>query len=543
MPRGFTGLSSLAGILPGFLHCFPVMAFRENSLITRRSILKSAFFGAAAVGAPSVWAQAGTGSRKAAAELYIPAGPLADIPELEKKTLTSGAIAGVDDEVFAPAGFEVRCVARHGINPVTGEADSDGYTWHVDPDGGAVYPSPADGGWVYVSNSEDSSPGGAGALRFDADGNVVDAYWILQNTRNNCAGGATPWGTWLSCEETSGGFVYECDPFGSPETAVRKPALGALNHEAAAIDPVHHVCYQTEDGGTQRFYRFVSAADDLEMTDDGIVRMRMESGELQVMSIEGYADGAYPDDAAALRVPRKVTWVEPPECALGLTDPTGLSAYSTCDLADLGVPLVPGRTPNGTHFASAEGIWYYELPAAVRQTPPGGMVPTRGVMFFTTKGDNRVWAYDIENEMIEIVFDNENMQLETGFNQVDNLVVSPAGDVLVAEDGELMRLVVVVPNGQARVLMQIRKGGSEITGPAFTPDGSRLYFSSQRGPSGVDGLGTGGATYELTIPPAFRGVSAGPGGRSDEGGGAGALGAGLVALGALAAGRRLASDR
>lgn len=515
------------------------MAHRKNLRISRRSILKSAFFGAAAAGAPKAWAQTLSGTRKAAAELYIPAGPLANILELEKKTLTFGAMDGVDDEVFAPAGFEVRCVARHGLNPVTGEADANGYTWHVDPDGGAVYPSKTDGGWVYVSNSEDSSPGGAGALRFDADGNVVDAYWILQNTRNNCAGGATPWGTWLSCEETGGGLVYECDPFGSPDTAVVKPALGALNHEAAAIDPIHHVCYETEDGGTQRFYRFVSAEDDLEMTDDGVVRMRMESGELQVMSIEGFADGGYPEDAAELRTPRKVSWVEPPECVLGVTDPTGLSGYSTCDLAGLGVPLVPGRTPNGTYFASAEGIWYYELPADMRQTPPGGLVPTRGVMFFTTKGDNRVWAYDIENEMIEIVFDNDNMQLETGFNQVDNLVVSPAGDVLVAEDGELMRLVVVVPNGQARVLMQIRKGGSEITGPAFTPDGSRLYFSSQRGPSGADGSGTGGATYELTIPPEYRAAAASSGERTDPASGAaGAVGASLVAIGAVAAMRR-----
>jgi uncharacterized protein len=83
-------------------------------------------------------------------------------------------------------------------------------------------------------------------------------------------------------------------------------------------------------------------------------------------------------------------------------------------------------------------------------------------------------------------------------------VVSPAGDVLVAEDGTAMRLAIVANGQPPKLLMQITRGGSEITGPAFTADGSRLYFSSQRGPSGPSGTGTSGVTYEMTIPPEFR---------------------------------------
>ena len=75
--------------------------------------------------------------------------------------------------------------------------------------------------------------------------------------------------------------------------------------------------------------------------------------------------------------------------------------------------------------------------------------------------------------------------------------------MVVSEDGDAMRLMVMVPNEPARVLLQVPGGGSELTGPAFTPDGSRLYFSSQRGlinePNTVAGI-----TYELTIPEAFR---------------------------------------
>ena len=111
---------------------------------------------------------------------------------------------------------------------------------------------------------------------------------------------------------------------------------------------------------------------------------------------------------------------------------------------------------------------------------------------------------DIDNDQIEVVFDNEQLigSGEAPFNDVDNIVVGPAGDVVVAEDGDLMRLMVMVPNQPARILLQIPGGGSELTGPAFTPDGSRLYFSSQRGPSAL--LLPTGATYELTIPEAFR---------------------------------------
>ena len=130
-------------------------------------------------------------------------------------------------------GFTSRVVARSGEPPTPGGA----YPWHPSPDGGAVF-KVADRGWVYVSNSEiPNGGGGVGALRFDADGAVVEAYPILRDTTLNCAGGATPWNTWLSCEEFPLGRVWECDPFGK-QPAVARPALGVFAHEAAAVDPV-----------------------------------------------------------------------------------------------------------------------------------------------------------------------------------------------------------------------------------------------------------------------------------------------------------------
>ncbi len=94
---------------------------------------------------------------------------------------------------------------------------------------------------------------------------------------------------------------------------------------------------------------------------------------------------------------------------------------------------------------------------------------------------------------------------EKGCKSGGEVTVGPEGEVRGAEDGDWMRGDVMVSKGPAKLLMQVNKSGSGITGPAFTADGSRLYFSSQRGPSGVDGTGSGGATYEMTIPAEFRG--------------------------------------
>jgi secreted PhoX family phosphatase len=343
-----------------------------------------------------------------------------------------GALGSADaNGIQLPAGFRSRIVATSG-QQVSGTS----YTWHPAPDGGACY---ADGtGWIYVSNSEVNPSGGAGAVRFSATGAITGAYRILSSTRQNCAGGKTPWNTWLSCEEVDRGYVYETDPWGV-KAAVRRDAMGRFKHEAAAADPDRKVVYLTEDVTDGCFYRFTPST-----------WGNLAAGRLEVLKMGSGTSGP-------------VTWAAVP-------DPTGASK-ATRD-----------QVSGAKRFNGGEGCYY-----------------AGGVCFFTTKGDNRVWRYDAGAATLDLVYDDS---LVTGgsapLTGVDNVTGTSSGDLFVAEDGGNMEICMITPADVVTPFLRITgQSGSEITGPAFSPDGTRLYFSSQRGTSGSS---SGGITYEVTGP-------------------------------------------
>jgi secreted PhoX family phosphatase len=326
-----------------------------------------------------------------------------------------GPLAAPDaNGIRLPAGFRSRVVARGG-RPVPGT----GYRWHPAPDGAACFPA-SDGGWILVSNSE-TLEGGASAIRFRPDGRVADAYRILAGTMQNCSGGATPWGTWLSCEEIEDGRVWECDPDGRRDALVR-PAMGVFKHEAAAVDAAGRKVYLTEDLMDGRLYRF---------TPDRWPDLAAGTLEVATVVPGGTLRWTRVPDPAARRTPCR--------------------------------RQVPASTP----FKRAEGIWIED-----------------GVLYLATTGDSRIHAYDMRGGRVEVVYDGLAAR-DAPLIRVDQLTASPAGELFVCEDlaTEEIHVGVLARSGEVSRFLAVtgrEHDGSELTGVAFDPSGRRMYLASQR---------------------------------------------------------------
>ena len=148
---------------------------------------------------------------------------------------------------------------------------------------------------------------------------------------------------------------------------------------------------------------------------------------------------------------------------------------------DPGATLLPTRlqVPTSTAFNGGEGAWC-----------------GHDRLWFATKGDNRLWELDLATSLLRVLYDASRYTTPV-LTGVDNVVQGANGDLFVCEDGGDMQLVLVRPNGEVWPFLQVTgQAASELAGAAFDSSGTRLYFSSQRGPTGTGS----GITYEVRGP-------------------------------------------
>lgn len=407
-----------------------------------------------------------------------------------------------DNVVALPEGFSYTVLARSGTPSAPARVHPS------DPDGMGVFARPG-GGSILVSNHEygGSEPfrvvggpqitydpgsfGGTSTIEVDENGDNVSTYTSLAGTENNCAGGITPWGTWLTCEETerrSGvaigtgtarrvlekdhGFVFEVHPteLDANQNPVPLKFLGRYSHEAVAVDPRSNDIYLTEDAAAPNglYYRWqppqgfrgrVGELRELAQADGGDT-----AGQLQAMSCyRGRRHIVDLSEATEVGTRYNVRWVDVPD-RLATSTSTRLQEYPE--------PITRSR--------KLEGAWWgnggaYFVSSFARPLDAGdGSLNTH---------DGQVWFYNPRRRTVTLktLFGpNPQPDSEGTFDGPDNITVSPHGGLILAEDGAgVQHLIGVTSHGHPYPLARNQIGGGEFCGPSFSTDGKTLFVNIQ----------------------------------------------------------------
>jgi uncharacterized protein len=392
-----------------------------------------------------------------------------------------------DGILSLPEGFSYKVVAHAGDTKLeSGEftpSDPDGTAAFVrrggagsvlvvnhEVSGSEPYPVPKPAGFVY----DPAAKGGTTNIVVDKEGNRVREYVSLAGTHNNCAGGKSPWGTWLTCEEAESfgaqtkphGYVFEVDPHDQDANRDPKPvkAMGRYAHESLVIDPDTGVTYLTEDAGNPNglLYRWTPPEAALPL-DKGVLRtLADDAGVLEAMKVSTLGGAHVPDLSPATEpgTTYAIEWVNVPDRDAKTTSTRKQFTNSQI-----------------TRSRKLEGMWWGD----------GGAYFVCSFARFDdgslAQHDGQVWFLDPLAQTIELKlhFAFTTPDQDTDPDGPDNITVSAYGGLIIAEDGEgKQHLIGATESGETFFFARNEVAGdSEFAGPTFSHDKKILFANIQ----------------------------------------------------------------
>lgn len=400
-----------------------------------------------------------------------------------------------DSLLDLPHGFKATVIAK------TGEEMSDGLIRPGKPDGMGAFAGNSDNEIILVCNHEVSflAPELSGfeknLRRFkQADkeivanklpngqplfGGTTTLHWqpstrktiqqkaTLLGTERNCAGGVTPWNTWITCEEPENldgpasfyqslGWCYEVPVQGKGNPNPIK-AMGRFRHEAIAIDPKTGIVYLTEDRGDGIFYRYKpKVKGDLHA-----------GGTLEALA---FVDQKFTDTRNWNGLPSKkikpneshsIKWVE----LDNVKSPRD-------DLRFRGV-----KEKGAAIFARAEGIWFGENELYFACTN-GGEKQLGQIFRYQLSPHEGTSKETVTPGKLELFVEPNNQAI---LENADNLTIAPWGDIIVCEDGAGVQYIRgITPNGQIYNIAKSDERLGEFAGACFAPNHPILFINSQK---------------------------------------------------------------